>query len=412
MWCYIQGIAPNYLHKVIFVLQNTDRIAKANACLPYDKHFYTPWELLDQMSFTTGKLVRFSIFGSSHGEAIGGSLDGFPAGFRLDVEHIRKWADRRKPGTSVYTSLRKEDDDIRIISGFTDGFTDGSPITIIIENRDSISKHYDYLKDNPRPGHGDITLYYKYGEFRNYKGGGFLSGRMTAPLVALGSIALKLLQDQFGMEIISWIDNMGGREFGEDIPEGPDDPYIFETRCGNQESSKISGEILHEVISRGDSIGAGIRTVVKNMPEGLGEPFFDSVESSLAKMLFSIPGLKGVEFGSGFGFQGMSGSNANDQFYIHGNKIRTLKNHNGGILGGITNGMPVDFRVVMKPTSSIHMEQKTVNIEKMEESTLQVVGRHDPCIAIRAVPVVQCSTAIVLLDLMTQAQMVDRVLKK
>lgn len=397
---------------MIFVLQNTDKIAKAHVCPYCDKHFYTPWELLDQMSFTTGNLVRFSIFGSSHGEAIGGSLDGFPAGFRLDMENIRKWADRRKPGTSIYTSLRKEDDDIRIISGFTDGFTDGSPITIIIENRDSISKHYDYLKDNPRPGHGDITLYYKYGKFRNYKGGGFLSGRMTAPLVALGSIALELLQDHFGMEIISWIDNMGGREFGEDIPEGPDYPYLFETRCGNQESSKISGEILHKVISRGDSIGAGIRTVVKNMPEGLGEPFFDSVESSLAKMLFSIPGLKGVEFGSGFGFQGMRGSTANDQFYIHGNKIRTLKNNNGGILGGITNGMPVDFRVVMKPTSSIHKEQKTVNIEKMEESALQVVGRHDPCIAIRAVPVVQCSTAIVLLDLMTQAQMVDRVLKK
>ena len=364
------------------------------------------------MSFTGGKSLKLSIFGSSHGEAIGGSLDGFPVGFKLDVEQMKKWVERRRPGANLYTSQRRENDEIRIISGFTDSYTDGSPITILIENRDSISKHYDYLKNNPRPGHGDITLYYKYGRFRNYEGGGFLSGRMTAPLVALGSIALELLRNHFRMDVVSWIDNMGGTEFDGDVPASSEDPYLFETRCGNLESHKISEEILREIISQGDSIGAGIRTVIRNMPAGLGEPFFDSVESSLAKMLFSIPGLKGVEFGSGFAFQGMRGSGANDQFYIEGDKIMTRTNNNGGILGGITNGMPVDFRVVMKPTSSIHMEQKTVNLEKMEESTLKVVGRHDPCIAIRAVPVVQCSTALVLLDLMIQAQLVDRLLEK
>lgn len=363
------------------------------------------------MSFTTGLSLRFSIFGSSHGGGIGGSLDGFPAGFRLDTDRMKMWAERRKPGSSIYTSQRKEDDSIRIISGFTDGFTDGSPITVIIENKDSISKHYDYLKDNPRPGHGDITLFYKYGKYRNYQGGGFLSGRMTAPLVAVGSIALDLLKEKFGMDIVSWIDNMGGAYFGEEIPEDSEQPYKFETRSGTHEADRLSKDILKEVISRGDSVGAGIRTVVRNMPEGLGEPFFDSVESSLSRILFSIPGLKGVEFGSGFRFQEMRGSKANDPFFIDGDRIRTRTNNNGGVLGGISNGMPLDFRVVMKPTSSIHMEQKTVNIEKMEESTLMVTGRHDPCIAIRAVPVIQCSTAIALLDLMIQAQKVDRVLK-
>ncbi|WP_393971760.1 chorismate synthase [Oxyplasma meridianum] len=363
------------------------------------------------MSFTTGSSLKFSIFGSSHGNGIGGSLEGFPAGFRLDKERIKLWADRRKPGSSVYTSQRKEDDTIRIVSGFTGDYTDGSPITIFIENKDSISKHYDYLRDNPRPGHGDITLFYKYGKYRNYQGGGFLSGRMTAPLVALGSIALDLLKEKFGIEIISWIDNMGGLYFGEKIPEGSEEPYKFETRCENPESERLSKDILKEVLSRGDSVGAGIRTVVRDVPKGLGEPFFDSVESSLSKMLFSIPGLKGVEFGSGFRFQGMRGSEANDLFYIDGGIIKTRTNNNGGVLGGITNGMPLDFRVVMKPTSSIHIEQKTVNIEKMEESTLKVTGRHDPCIAIRSVPVVQCSTAITLLDLMIQAQKVGRVLK-
>lgn len=363
------------------------------------------------MSFTTGSSLKFSIFGSSHGGGIGGSLDGVPAGFRLDLERMKMWADRRKPGSSLYTSQRKEDDTIRIISGFTGGYTDGSPITVIIENKDSISKHYDYLKDNPRPGHGDITLFYKYGKYRNYQGGGFLSGRMTAPIVAVGSVALDLLKEKFGIEIISWIDNMGGTFFGDLIPGSPDDPYKFETRCGDSGSDKLSKDILKDVISRGDSIGAGIRTVVRNLPEGVGEPFFDSVESSLSKILFSIPGLKGVEFGSGFNFQQMRGSTANDLFYVDGDKIKTRTNHNGGILGGISNGMPLDFRVAMKPTSSIHMDQKTVNIEKMEESTLMVTGRHDPCIAIRAVPVVQCSTAIALLDLMIQSQKAGRVLK-
>ena len=401
---------PTYI-TAIFVLQNTDKSDVPNAMPWHYKNSYMLSLLIDRMSFTTGLSLKFSIFGSSHGGGIGGSLDGFPAGFRLDEDRIKIWTERRKPGSSIYTSQRKEDDTIRMISGFTNGYTDGSPITFIIENKDSISKHYDYLKDNPRPGHGDITLFYKYGKYRNYKGGGFLSGRMTAPIVAAGSLALELLKEKFGMEIISWIDNIGGLYFGETVPEDSEDPYRFETRCRDLESDKLSRELLKEVISRGDSVGAGIRTVVTNVPEGLGEPFFDSVESSISKMLFSIPGLKGVEFGSGFSFQQMRGSTANDTFYVDGGRIKTRTNHNGGILGGISNGMPLDFRVVMKPTSSIHMEQKTVNIEKMEESTLMVTGRHDPCIAIRAVPVVQCSTAIALLDLMIQSQKIDRVLK-
>ncbi len=355
--------------------------------------------------FTVGNSLKLTIFGSSHGRYIGGTIDGIPAGTEINTDYISKWLSRRKPAQSVITTQRKEGDSLEIISGIKNNYTDGSPLTFLFKNEDYIDKHYDSLKFNPRPGHADLTMFYKYGEYRNYEGGGFFSGRMTLPLVVAGSIAMDILKG-FNIKIISYIKSAGDIKIDDKNIEDEDYIYTFKTRMPDDEMDNKLYSKLTELIKNGDSLGAKIKTTVYNLPPGIGEPFFDSIESEISKAMFSIPGLKGIEFGSGFSLSEMTGSQANDEFYMDNNHIKTKTNHCGGILGGISDGMPVEFTVVMKPTSSIHKEQKTVNLETMKETTLEVKGRHDPFISFRAVPVVQTFTAFTVLDLIMSQKII------
>lgn len=354
------------------------------------------------MSFTFKDALSLSIFGSSHGSHIGFTLSGIPAGVKINSDEINLWMSRRAPGQSILTTQRKEADEVEIISGVNDGFSDGGAITGIIKNMDVISKTYSELRDRPRPGHGDISLYYKYGRFRNFQGGGFLSGRMTACLVGAGSIILSALKMR-GIDILSYIDTMGDISIESEKKITENDIYSHETRMPDLDANNRASSLIMDLIKNGDSTGASIKTIIKNCPPGLGEPFFDSFESVISHLMFSIPGLKGIEFGSGFGFTKLKGTDSRDEFYMEEGKIRTRENHNGGILGGITNGMPIEFRVAMKPTSSIRESQNTVNLETMENEQITVKGRHDPCIAIRAVPVITCVSALAVYDLILRS---------
>jgi chorismate synthase len=349
--------------------------------------------------FSLGNEIKLTVFGSSHGPYVGGIIDGIPAGIKVDREFIQKWLDRRKPGQSIITTQRSEDDLMDIIGGCRKGFTDGSPFTFIFKNKEYIDKHYDDLKDNPRPGHADLTMFYKYGEYRNYEGGGFFSGRMTIPLVAAGALSMDILK-RYGIKIVTYIKSAGGITMESEPPDDGEKVYDFKTRMPDEAMDELLYNKILKIIKEGDSLGSIIKTTVYNIPPGIGEPFFNSVESEISRAMFSIPGLKAIEFGSGFNMGNMKGSQANDKFYVENGKILTRTNNSGGILGGITNGMPVEFNVAMKPTSSIRMPQETVNIKTMEPSEVRVTGRHDPFISFRAVPVIQTLTAFVILDLM------------
>ncbi len=350
------------------------------------------------VSFSIGNRLRLTVFGASHGQMVGSVLEGIPAGVHIPTLEIAEWIGRRRPSLSDITTQRKEDDSFSIVSGLVGDRTDGSPLTFIIANKDAIPSHYDELKERPRPGHADLTLFLKYGEFRNYSGGGFLSGRMTAPLVAAGSVCLSILR-KAGVNVNGWVQSIGGIESPQDA-DSPVAAYSSKTRIPDSGKDAEAVELIRKLMSEGDSIGGSIRISIKGIPGGIGEPFFDSVESVISHAVFSIPAVKAIEFGSGFKLASMKGSDAVDTIYYDGQNFRTRSNNNGGILGGITNGMPVDFRVAIKPTSSIRKELETVNLVSKEKDTIRVKGRHDPCIAIRALPVVQCMSAFSILDLM------------
>ena len=355
------------------------------------------------MSFTFKDRISISIFGSSHGSSVGCILDGIPAGFKVDENVVNLWMTRRAPGQSSLTTQRKEADNVEFISGINNSYTDGGPITMLIRNKDVIERHYDELRERPRPGHGDLSLFLKYGPFRNYSGGGFLSGRMTAPLVAAGSIAIQLLAEK-DIQISSYLQSMGDIRIKEDRFYDDLEVYGTKSRIPDSVSDNKAEELIRHLQSQGDSTGGIVKTIVKNVPAGIGEPFFDSVESVISHLMFSVPGVKGIEFGDGFQLGRMNGSTSNDLFRMKDEKVKALSNHNGGILGGITYGNDIEFRTVFKPTSSIRKEQETVDIKNWNNTTVRVQGRHDPCIAIRAVPVVKCVTALSLLDLYLRRQ--------
>lgn len=362
------------------------------------------------MSGIIGNNIKLSIFGESHGNAIGITIDGLKPGIKLDLEYIRQQMNRRVPGTSEFTTPRKEKDDFRILSGYFNGRTTGTPLCAIIMNEDKHSKDYEKTKNLMRPGHADFTGFVKYNGFNDYRGGGHFSGRITAPLVLAGSICRKVLEDR-GIFIGSHIKSIG--DIVDDFKEKnlfsavsiEKDKLMELSRSkfpviDNASAEKMKNAII-EAKAEGDSVGGVIETAIINIPPGIGEPFFDSVESILSHLLFSIPAVKGVEFGEGFAMTSMPGSKANDEYYMDDNSaIKTRTNNNGGILGGITNGMPVIFRTAIKPTASILKAQKTVDIEKKENAEINIQGRHDPCIVIRAVPVVEAVSAIGILDLM------------
>ena len=360
------------------------------------------------MSGIFGLNIKMSIYGESHGKAIGVVLDGLPPGLALDEEAISREMARRAPGQSALTTARKEKDAVEIQSGFFNGYTTGTPLCARIANSDQHSKDYSILKDKMRPGHGDYAGYVRYQGYNDYRGGGHFSARLTAPLVFAGAVAKQALA-QYGITVgahilrIHDITEPGFNPLGEseatlkaiDAKSFP----VINDNIGEQMQNCI-------LTAKGvlNSVGGVIELMAINLPAGLGAPYFDSVESRLSQILFSVPAVKGREFGEGFGFAQLTGAEANDQMHYEEGKVRCYTNHNGGITGGLTNGMPLVFRVAMKPTPSISREQKTVSLAEQSDTTLTVVGRHDPCIVQRAVPVIEAVTAWTLWDLLIEAK--------
>ncbi|MBP2625738.1 MAG: Chorismate synthase [Firmicutes bacterium] len=355
------------------------------------------------MSATWGKKIRYTIFGESHGKGIGITIDGLPPGFEIDLAEISKEMARRAPGRSPLATARTEKDAFTIYSGFVNGKTTGTPLCAIIENLNQKSTDYEAMNQKFRPGHADYSGYIKYNGFNDIRGGGHFSGRLTAPLVLAGAIGKQLLL-QKNILIGAHIQRIGSVSAPQ-FDTVTIKPAVL-AQLNNQEFAVLDPLIVEQMQqcilsakSAGDSVGGIIETAAINLPAGLGDPFFDSLESTLTHLLFSIPGIKGVEFGAGFNFAEMCGSVANDAIYNQDGVIKTTTNHNGGILGGITNGMPLIFRVAIKPTPSINIEQHTVD-SKGENVMIVVGGRHDPCIVPRAVPVVEAVTAMAILDIL------------
>jgi len=355
------------------------------------------------MSNTIGNKFKITVFGESHSDSIGIVIEGIPAGIVIDFNKTKFEMDRRRPGKSDISTSRNEMDDVKILSGYFNDKTTGAPISIVIKNENKESKDYSKLIQNMRPSHADFPAKIKFNGFNDYRGGGAFSGRLTAPIVFAGAIAKQILEKKniFIGSHISSIKNIKDDNFNELEIKTEDLEKLKNEKIPtiNKEiSMKMENEIL-EYKKRGDSVGGIVEAVIINLPIGLGEPFFDSFESKLAHMLFSIPGLKGVEFGKGFEISEMTGSVANDKYYYDEFKnIKTYSNNNGGILGGLTTSMPVIFKVAFKPTPSISIKQRTINLETKENVELKIEGRHDPCIVPRALVVVEAVAAIVALD--------------
>lgn len=354
------------------------------------------------MSGVWGDKLKLSIFGESHGRAIGVVINNLPPGIEIDYEFIKSEMKRRAPGREKISTSRKEDDLFEIVSGELDGKTTGAPLCAMIWNSSQISKDYENLRYNMRPGHSDYPGFVKYKGFNDYRGGGHFSGRITAPLVFAGALAKSILKSK-GITIGAHIRKVGKTLDSSFDPVNLDSSLLNSIRekdypvIDDNQGIKMKEEILEAKKSL-NSIGGIIEVGVVGSPVGIGNPFFDSFESKLAHMIFSVPATKGIEFGTGFGFADLTGKEGNDEFYMDNGKVKTYTNNNGGVTGGITNGMPIIFRTVIKPTASISQPQKTVNIKENEDTILTVEGRHDPCIVHRAVPVLESVTAITLLD--------------
>ncbi|MBE6903154.1 MAG: chorismate synthase [Ruminococcaceae bacterium] len=358
------------------------------------------------MSSSWGKKVTVTVFGESHGQAIGVTVDGIEAGLELDFEYIDSYIKRRAPGKNRFSTQRKESDFPEIISGVLNGVTTGFPITAIIKNTNQHSGDYSRLLV-PRPGHADYTAYIKYNGFADMRGGGHFSGRLTAPLVfagALCSLALKKKNIEIGAHALSIA---GIYDDSYDYTSLSSDTLLktkeSEYPVLNNEALLKMQEQIDSAFSNSDSVGGIIECGAINVPAGLGSPMFESVESVLSSILFSVPAVKGVEFGAGFEVSKMRGSLCNDEFFFEDNKVKTKTNNNGGINGGITNGMPLVFKVALKPTPSIAQPQNSINLEKGCNEILEIKGRHDPCIVFRAVPVIEAVTAIALINLFGDA---------
>lgn len=360
------------------------------------------------MSSMLGNKIKISIFGESHGTAIGVVIDSLPPGFEIDIEKINFEMARRAPGKTKLSTPRGEKDQYEIVSGFFEGKTTGTPLCSIIRNADTKSGDYSLLKDVVRPGHADLTGKLRYLGANDYRGGGHFSGRLTAPIVFAGAVAKQILEKRnihIGSHISS-IKDIKDKSFDLLNVKYKDIENLKNMTLPLLDSSveeKMKEEIL-KARENLDSVGGTIETAVLNMPGGIGSPIFDSVESVLSKALFSVPAVKGLEFGAGFSFNNMNGSEANDEYYLENGEVKTYTNNNGGILGGITSGAPIVFKVVIKPTPSISRPQKSVNVTKMEETNLEIVGRHDPCILPRAAVVVEAITALSVLDLLAMEE--------
>lgn len=350
-----------------------------------------------------GRNIKLSIFGESHGKAIGVVIDGLPSGFEIDMDQVNFEMSRRVPGKNQLSTARKESDSVDIVSGFFEGKTTGTALCGIIYNQDMRSKDYSKIKNIIRPSHADYNAFVKYNGFQDYRGGGHFSGRITAPIVFAGAIFKQILSKK-GIDIfgrVKSISNVKDKEISYvDLPE----KKLFEEILQREIPAlgELNGRQMKEAIieakSNGDSVGGVVEVFSTGIPTGYGDPFFDSIESSISHLAFSVPAVKGIEFGAGFEITKKNGSEVNDCYYLDDNKIKTRTNNNGGIVGGISTGMPLVFRVAIKPTPSIYKDQETVNIEEMKNTTFKVEGRHDPCVVIRALPVIESVAAIALAD--------------
>ena len=360
------------------------------------------------MSGIFGMNIKMAIYGESHGKSIGVVLDGLPPGLALDEAAIAAEMVRRAPGQNALSTARKESDTVEIQSGFFNGFTTGTPLCARIVNSDQHSKDYSILADKMRPGHADYAGHVRYQGFNDYRGGGHFSGRLTAPLVFAGAVAKQALA-QYGIIVGSHILQINDIKEERFNPMGVSDKVLAELHAKKfAVMDDAVGEKMQERIlqakSELNSVGGVIEAIALRLPAGIGAPYFDSVESMLSHALFSVPAVKGVEFGDGFGFAGLTGAEANDALHYVDGKVQALTNHNGGVTGGITNGMPLVVRVAIKPTPSIAREQQTVSLKEQADTTLAIVGRHDPCIVQRAVPVIEAVVAWTLWDLLLEAK--------
>ena len=352
------------------------------------------------MSSTYGDNLKLSIFGQSHGPAIGMTLDGIPAGLPVDLPKLRQFLNRRAPGQGDWSTPRKEEDAPEFLGGLLDGFTCGAPIAAVIYNHNTRSGDYDNLRTCPRPGHADYTAQMKYCGFQDASGGGHFSGRLTAPLCIAGGLCKQWLEE-LGITVHARIQSIS------DVEDPLTCCQISEFQSASEQAfptvhrdaAAQMQERIAQAKASGDSLGGVIECAIFGLPAGIGEPMFGGVESRIAQIVYGVPAVKGVEFGDGFGLAMARGSTANDPYTAENGHICAQSNHNGGILGGITNGMPVCFRVAVKPTPSIAIRQQTVNLQTMENTEITVKGRHDPCIVPRAVPVIEAAAAVAVYDL-------------
>ena len=360
------------------------------------------------MSSTYGENLKLTIFGQSHGTAVGMTLDGIPAGLPVNLDELQVFLNRRAPGQNNWSTPRKEEDRPEFLAGVLDGFTCGAPIAAVIHNTNTRSGDYANLKDCPRPGHADYTAQIKYGGFQDAAGGGHFSGRLTAPLCIAGGLCKQWLAEQ-GIRIAARISAIADVT---DIAADPLNPPLDLIGADFPVLSPDAGQRMRDRISDArmecDSVGGIIECYITGLPAGLGEPMFGGVESRIAQIVYGIPAVKSVEFGIGREASELRGSQCNDAFTVENGRISTLTNHAGGILGGITNGMPVIFRAAIKPTPSISRPQQSVSLSKAQEQELVVKGRHDPCIVPRAVPVIEAAAAIAMFDLILGNTQTDR----
>jgi chorismate synthase len=362
-------------------------------------------------SNSIGKEFIVTCFGESHGRCVGAIIDGCPAGLPLTVEDIQQEVDKRLPQKKEIASARREEDTVELLSGTHEGFTTGAPIAVLVWNKEVNSEDYEAIRHTPRPGHADYPARIKYLGFNDNRGGGRFSGRLTVAYVMAGAVAKKLLE-LAGMEVSAYATEIGNIKMkaGLSLEDIKENTYKSSVRCPDLKASEKMEKAILKAKGESDSIGGIVECVASNVVAGVGEPLFDSLDAELGKMLFGIPAVKGVEFGAGFEAARMKGSENNDQYVMRDGDVEAVTNNAGGILGGMSSGMPIVVRVAVKPTPSISKKQKTVDLLEMTDTTIEVKGRHDPCIVPKAVPVVEASVALVLVDQLISAGFIPKVL--
>ena len=360
-----------------------------------------------------GKEFVVTSFGESHGKNVGVIVDGCPAGLPLSEKDIQTDLDRRIPPQPKIVSARIEKDKVEILSGVFNGFTTGAPIAMTVANKEVDSSDYEAIKDLPRPGHADYAARVKYGGFNDYRGGGRFSGRVTVALVMAGAVAKKLLS-LFSVEVLAYTIAVGKVKMSKPLSLELIRKRRYDTavRCPDAACAEAMENAIVAARNEGDSLGGVIEITALGVPAGVGEPLFDVLNADIAKMLFAVPAVKGVEFGLGFKSAELKGSENNDAFQLRDGKVVALTNNAGGILGGLSSGMPLIARIAVKPTPSIAKKQQTVNLARMKDAVIEVKGRHDPCVVPKAVPVAEAAVAITLADHLIRAGFIPKVLKE